>query len=179
MGTLAARISHIDSVRNAIKPALDHFARLSLSSDIERSLALAVDLAFSDELLFEKFQMWNDEHDDEVLLFHIKRFFEKRNQKPLLASEQDLTVQRKEVESTIKQDVRNRQKQIFGQRITQLALKNNLLTNEQLGTFLGDISSEQARKFKNGDNKPQLATLQKIAQRFNVSVEFLIGLKDE
>lgn len=178
MGTLATRMNHIDSVRNTIKPALDHFAKLSLPKNIEQSLALAADLAFSDELLFEKFQMWNDERDDETLLFHVNRFFEKKDQKPLLASEQDMTAQRQQVETSIKENVRNRQKQIFGQRITQLALKYNLLTNEQLGKFLGDISPEQARKFKNGDNKPQLATLKNIADRFKVSVEFLIGIKD-
>jgi len=178
MGMLATRMSHIDSVRNAVKPALDHFAQQSLSKEIERSLAIAADLAFSDELLLEKFRMWNDGHDDETFLFHINRFFEKKGQKPLLASEQDLTAQREYAEASIKEAVRNRQKQVFGQRITSLAIEHKLLTNEQLGEFLS-VSGEQARKFKAGENKPQLATLKNIADRFKVSVEFLIGLKDE
>ncbi len=176
MGNLATRISHIDSVRNTIKAVLDHFSKLSLSKKVENQLAIAADLAFSDELLFEKFQMWIAEQDDETLLFHINRFFEKREQKSLSPAERDLTASRQQVEASIKENVRSRQKQIFAQRITELAIKHNLLTNEQLGQFLGEISAEQARKFKAGDNKPQLATLKKIADKFNVSVEFLIGL---
>ncbi|PWU13176.1 MAG: hypothetical protein C5B49_15065 [Bdellovibrio sp.] len=54
----------------------------------------------------------------------------------------------------------------------------HLLTNDQLGEFLG-VSGEQARKFNAGENKPQLATLKHIADRFKVSVESLVGLKDE
>jgi hypothetical protein len=178
MGTLATRISHIDTVRDTIKPVLDHFARLSLSKDIEQSLALAADLAFSDELLFEKFQMWYTERDDETFLFHINRFFQKRDQKPLATTERDLTQQRELVETAIKDSVRTRQKQIFGQRITRLATERSLVTNDQLGEFLG-VSGEQARKFKAGENKPQLATLKNIADRFKVSVEYLIGLSEE
>lgn len=177
MSTLATRMSHIDSVRNTIKPVLDHFAKLSLPKHIEQSLVLAADLAFSDELLFEKFQMWNAEQDDETLLFHINRFFEKRDQKSLTADEKDLTSQRQQVESTIKETVRNRTKQIFAQRITRLAAERNLLTNDQLGAFL-EVSGEQARKFKSGENKPQLATLKSIADKFKVSVEFLIGISE-
>lgn len=175
MGTLATRMSHIDSVRDAIKPVLDHFAKQSLSREIESHLAIAAELAFSDELLFEKFQMWITERDDQTLLFHINRFFEKRDLKPLATLERDLTSKREPVEMSIKEDVCNRQKQIFGHRVTKLATERNLLTNDQLGEFLG-VSGEQARKFKTGENKPQLATLKSIADRFKVSVEFLVGL---
>jgi hypothetical protein len=175
MGKLATRMSYIDSVRDSIRPVLDHFVKLSLSKELDRSLSLAADLAFSDDLLLEKFQMWNHEHDDETFLFHINRFFEKKDQKPLLASEQDLTAKRDQIEAAIKDDVRAKQKQIFGQRITKLASEHNLLTNDDLGKFLG-VSGEQARKFKAGENKPQLATLKHIADCFSVAVEFLIGL---
>lgn len=177
MGTLAKHVNQIHSVAETIQLVLQHFDKL-LKGEQTRKVSAAADLAFSDKLLFEKFEMWTQEHDDETFLFHINRFFEKKDQKSLLASEQDLTAKRDQVESTIKEDVRNRQKKIFGERITGLAAKHNLLTNDQLGTFLG-VSGEQARKFKAGENKPQLATLKAIADRFKVSVEFLIGLKDE
>lgn len=177
MGSLAMHANQIHSVAGTIKLVLEHFDKV-LKGDQAQKVSAAADLAFSDKLLFEKFEMWTQEHDDETFLFHINRFFEKKDQKPLLASEQDLTSQRHQNESSIKEDVRSRQKQIFGQRITGLATKHNLLTNDQLGTFLG-VSGEQARKFKAGENKPQLITLKSIADRFKVSVEFLIGLKDE
>lgn len=177
MGTLAMHANQIHSVAGTIKLVLEYFDKV-LKGDQAQKVSAAADLAFSDKLLFEKFEMWTQEHDDETFLFHINRFFEKKDQKPLRASEQDLTAKRNEVESSIKEDVRSRQKQIFGERITGLAAKHNLLTNDQLGTFLG-VSGEQARKFKAGENKPQLATLKTIADQFKVSVEFLIGLKDE
>ncbi len=177
MGILDARISHIDSVRNTIKLVLNHFAKQSLSKEVENHLSVAADLAFSDELLFEKFQRWLEERTDETLLFHINRFFEKRDQKPLTPFDRDLTSKREQVEMSIKESVRNRQKKIFAQRITKLATERNLLTNDQLGEFLG-VSGEQARKFKAGENKPQLATLKSIADSFKVSVEYLIGISD-
>lgn len=177
MGSLAMHANQIHAVAGTIKLVLEHFDKV-LKGDQAQKVSAAADLAFSDKLLFEKFEMWTHEHDDETFLFHVNRFFEKKDQKALLASEQDLTAQRDQVESSIKIDARSRQKQIFGQRITALAAKHNLLTNDQLGAFLG-VSGEQARKFKAGENKPQLATLKRIADRFNVSVEFLVGLSDE
>lgn len=174
MGTLATRIDHIDSVGTIIKVVLTHFSKQTLPKNVELNLAIAADLAFSDNLLYEKFQIWHEEHDDEVLLFHIKRFFEKKDQRFLSKSELDLTSKREEIESSIKENVRNRQKQIFGIKINELAANRNLLTNKELGDFLG-VSEEQARKYKNGENKPQLATLKDIADRFKVTVEFLLG----
>lgn len=177
MGTLAMHANQIHSVAGTIKLVLEHFDKV-LKGEQAQKVQAAADLAFSDKLLFEKFEMWGHERDDETFLFHVNRFFEKKDQKPLLASEQDLTAQREQVESSIKDNVRNRTKQIFGQRITKLASERNLLTNDQLGEFLG-VSGEQARKFKAGENKPQLATLKSIADRFKVSVEYLIGISDQ
>lgn len=178
MGTLATKVHHFDIAGKAIRPVLEYFDQVSLRTDMAQMISLAADLAFGDDLLLEKFQMWNDERDDETFLYHINRFFEKRNQKPLPNSEQDLTSQRELIEASIKETVRNRQKQIFSQQLAGLAVAHNLLTNEQLGAFLG-VSSEQARKFKSGENKPQLATLKMIADKFKVTVEFLVGLESK
>lgn len=178
MGTLATQITHFDFVAKTIRPVLQHFDKASLKRETAKMISTAAELALSDELLLEKFQMWNEERDDETFLFHVDRFFKKRARKPLSASERDLTTQREQVETSIKENVHNRQKRIFGERLTRLALDRKLLTNDQLGKFLG-VSGEQARKFKAGGSKPQLATLKSIADRFKVSVEFLIGLNDE
>lgn len=177
MSPLATKISHIDSVRAVILPVLNHFARKNLDSIIESELSYAVDYVFKDDLLFQKFQMWNEDHDDEVFLFHIHRFFEKNEKQPLSPSLADATLNRVQAEDSIKETVRKNQKRIFGERITALAIKHNLLTNEDLGDFLG-VSGEQARKFKAGENKPQLSTLRLVADKFKVSPEYLMGLKD-
>lgn len=178
MGTLAARVSHIDYISAIIKPTLHYFSKKELTKKMEKRLALAAELAFSDQLLFEKFLLWTQERDDDVFLFHINRFFEKRNQQPLSPAEKNLTSQKRKVGATLRKKVRDRQKQIFSQRLTRLATEYNLLTNDQLGEFLG-VSGEQARKFKSGENKPQLTTLKKIADRFKVPVEFLLGLSND
>lgn len=177
MGSLATRMSYFDFVSKTIRPVLEHFDKVSLKGDTAKRISAAADLAFSDGLLFEKFQMWAQERDDETFLFHIQRYFEKKDQRSLLTSEQDLTASREQVETSIKEKVRIRTKQVFGQRMTRLAAEYGLLTNDQLGAFL-EVSGEQARKFKSGENKPQLATLKNIADKFKVSVEFLIGLSE-
>ena len=176
MGSLALHLNQINSVAGTIKLVLEHFDQV-LKDEQARQVSTAADLAFSDKLLFEKFEIWAQERDDETFLFHVNRFFEKKRQKPLLASEQDLTNQRLQIESTIKGEVRARQKQVFAQRLTKLAADRNLLKNDDLGAFL-EVSGEQARKFKAGENKPQLTTLKKIADKFGVSVEYLIGLNE-
>ena len=178
MGLLAEKTNHYDEVKRIITPVLHHFDQVGVGAEVKRSISAAVDIAFSDELLLEKFQLWNDEKDDDVFLYHIKRFFEKQHQHPLSAMEQDLTSRRAEVETEIKEDIRAQQKKIFGERVTILAAERNLVTNEKLGEFL-EVSGEQARKFRVGENKPQLATLKKIADRFRVSVGYLLGLSEQ
>lgn len=178
MGMLAEKQSHFELVKDTIMPALQHFDCKTVTSEIKHRLLSAADIAFSDTLIFEKFEIWNAEKDDEVFLFHINRYFDNLSRKPLDLTDRDLTSKREQTEASIKAEVRNRQKKIFGERITMLALQHKLLTNEALGKFL-EVSGEQARKFKAGDNKPQLTTLQSIAERFKVSVAYLVGLTDE
>ena len=172
----AEKQNHFDIVKITVTPALQHFDKPTVATDLKQRLLSAADIACSNSLLFEKFEMWNAEKDDDIFLFHINRFFDNIDRKSLTVSERDLTSQRENVEASIKEDVRSQQKKIFGERITALALKHNLLRNEDLGTFL-EVSPEQARNYKAGENKPQLATLKKIADKFKVSVGYLVGLE--
>jgi DNA-binding XRE family transcriptional regulator len=178
MGALAKQVQQIDSVKSVIARALAHLDSLGLKKDQIEKVASAADLAFSDRLLFEKFELWDEEQDDEALLFHIGRYFEKKDQAPLPREQRDQTRRREAVEHQIKEKVREQQKRIFSERLTQLAIEKSLLTNEQLGKFLG-VSTEQARKYKSGEYKPQLATLKPIADKFGVLVGFLVGLESK
>ncbi len=177
MGLLAEKQNDLENVRAVIVPALNHFDTLKIEDSIKNQIATAADSAFGNPILLEKFQLWNNEQDDEIFLFHINRFFELQHRVPLKPAVQNQTAQRESIESSIKDDVRNRQKRVFGERITQLAVGMNLLRNEDLGVFL-EVSTEQARKFRTGDNKPQLATLKKIADKFKVTIGYLIGLEE-
>lgn len=173
---LAERQIHFDQVTAVISPVLKYFDNSKVADSTKQQIAAAADISFSDSILLEKFKMWSEEHDDESFIFHIERFFQNQHNKPLSFMERDLTPQREQVEAAIKEDVRNTQKRIFGERVTQLAAKRNLLRNEDLGVFL-EVSTEQARKFRAGENKPQLATLKKIADKFEVTIGYLIGLE--
>src|SRR5262249_55240647 len=137
MGVLVKQIGWIEHVKTVIEAVLSHFDSKGLNADLLTKMSAASDLAFSDRLLFEKFESWVEDHYDESFLFHINRFFEKRNQKPLDVRNRDLSLKREEIENAIKESVKGRQNKIVGQRIVALAVERNLLTNEQLGTFLG------------------------------------------
>lgn len=176
MGSLAARIHQIAATKNVVTSVLRHFDAKLSATEAEK-VSLAADIAFSDPLLFEKFLLWHETKDDSIFLYHVNRFFEDRESASLSESELNLTKQRKQIESSTKERVREKQKRVFSERITKLALKRKLLRNEDLGKFLG-VSDEQARKFKAGEHRPQLSTLKKIADKFGVSVEYLIGLSD-
>jgi hypothetical protein len=178
MGALAKQLSHIDQVKDIISLALSHFDSMGLDAKRVEQFSVAADLAFSDLLLFEKFEIWNEERDDKALLYHVDRFFEKRSKTPLSVAERDLSSHREQIELSVKDQVRENQKRLFSERITQLAVENGLLTNEQLGAFL-NVSTEQARKYKTGEFKPQLGTLKQISEKFKVSIEFLAGLSSQ
>jgi len=175
MGVLKQQIRQIDHVKNMIDHALSYFDKRNLDEGLVKLLSKAADLAFSDELLFEKFELWNEERDDDSFLFHIQKFFEKQNKSSFEVKDRDLSNKRSQIEALIENSTRDKQKKIFSQRVTQLAVERGLLTNEALGEYLG-VSSEQARKYKSGENRPHLTTLKNLSEKFDVSVEFLMGL---
>jgi hypothetical protein len=177
MGLLAKHLDQQDQVRQTIHLVLSYFDRIHLSPADLEMLSAAADRAYSDELLLEKFRLWDNEREDDVFLFHVKRFFEKESVPKLSRNERDRTHRSDSIESEVKNSARDHIKQMFGQRVTALAVQRGLDTNAKLGEFLA-VSEEQARKWRSGENKPQLATLRLIAEKFAVRIEFLTGLSD-
>ena len=178
MGTLAFHAAQISKKKDSIYEALVHFdLALEEGSEEKAKLASAADFAFTDDLLLEKFNHWLEDRDDEVLLFHVNRFFEKRHLKQLSESERDLTRDRDAVEKTIKARVREKQTRLFAERFLMLSVERGLTTNEELGRFL-EITEEQARRLKAGDQKPQVSTLKKISDKFEVRFEYLMGIDE-
>lgn len=134
-------------------------------------VAAATDYVYMDDLLFEKFYTWftskGDDLDDRdsVLLFHLKRFFDKKDNGHQASHNVDM--------DKIKIDSDNELKRTFSKKLIQLATHNHLNTNKDIGVFLG-ISTERARVLCSGKHKPTRKTLVEISSKFNVSVEFLI-----
>ena len=99
MGMLAEKQSRIEEIKSIIMPALRHFDCKNITSEIQHRLLSASDIAFSDSILLEKFEVWNEEKDDEVFLFHINRYFDNIGRQPLSSADRDLTARRQHTES--------------------------------------------------------------------------------
>lgn len=66
--------------------------------------------------------------------------------------------------------------QIFCERLKELRLENDL-TTKQLGKILG-VGDASISRWENGINTPSIEHLYNIANYFNVSADYLIGLED-
>ena len=64
----------------------------------------------------------------------------------------------------------------FGERFKQLREEAHL-TMEQLAVSLG-TKKQTISRYENNQREPEYATLIKIAQFFNVSTDYLLGLND-
>mgnify|MGYP000988210218 FL=1 len=65
----------------------------------------------------------------------------------------------------------------IGQRIKQLR-KENKITQEELGKMFGMVKSTISL-YENGKSNPDDEIKQKIADQFNVSIDWLLGRTDE
>ena len=66
---------------------------------------------------------------------------------------------------------------VFAQRLRELRLEKNLSMNQlaaQIQTTDGAISN-----WENCVNEPKISYLDRLAEFFNVSSDYLLGLKDE
>ena len=175
MGMLAQHTDHFDNVTKTVKAALLHFDN-RLGDQDAAMLRKASDYAFSDEILFEKFLFWQNEKDDEAFMYHIRRFLDNHGKAAL--PDRNQTHRRHHIETEIKVAARESLKKSFSKRLTSLSLKFGLDSNAKIGAFLS-VSEEQARKFRSGEHKPQLATIRAIAEKFGVSPEYLSGIADD
>ena len=66
---------------------------------------------------------------------------------------------------------------IFCERVKELRIEHNL-TQKQLADKLQTTNSSVC-DWEKGRSQPDLQTLAKIAQFFQVSVDYLLGLKDD
>ena len=67
-------------------------------------------------------------------------------------------------------------KEIFGQRLLQIR-KENCETQEQLAQLLG-VGKSQISELENGNTSTTLEKLVLICEHYNVSSDYLLGLKD-
>jgi transcriptional regulator with XRE-family HTH domain len=65
---------------------------------------------------------------------------------------------------------------IFGLKLKELRVEQEL-SQRKLGNILG-VCNQTVSSWENGSREPDLDTLRTISQYFEVSVDFLLGLKD-
>lgn len=66
--------------------------------------------------------------------------------------------------------------QIFAQRLKELRLQSQL-SQQQLSDIL-NIKQQSYSRYELGTGQPSLETLRKIAEFYNVSVDYLLGLSE-
>jgi hypothetical protein len=163
------KIETIEHCTEVLKKVLSHFDKKAGKEAFDL-VSAACDYAYTDQLLFEVFELWfSKEISDKALLFQLNHFFNTKYQKPLSESERDLTGNDVAIQK-IKNAADNEIATNFANQLKVLAHKKGLTTNEKLGEFL-DVSSERARILLQGKHKPQFETLSKIAERFKVPLE--------
>lgn len=174
MGILKLKEETLGKKSLIIKEALDHFASRErfYSKEIIDEIAAASENAFSDEILFEEFENWASEKDDESFLYLINHYWETKNKPTLSEKNRDLTNDKQEIEA-IKNNAKLEIAQKFSSFLNEISNKKNLRTLESIGNFLG-VSSERARILLEGKHKPQRATIAKISEKFEIPVEKIL-----
>ncbi|KPU42131.1 HTH-type transcriptional regulator ImmR [Oxobacter pfennigii] len=65
---------------------------------------------------------------------------------------------------------------MFGERLKEIRIESKL-TQEELGDMVG-VSGNTISKYETGDREPSLDILTRIANYFNVSLDYLLGRTD-
>lgn len=166
---LKSKIETMDHRHDVLRAVLSHFGK-NADSKVSEKIAASVDDAYVDDLLFEEFEIWMDEHNDEALLYQIEHFQKAKHKRPL--SSPDLTGQKDEQEK-IQKEAEQDLAHTFAARLRTLADQRGLKTNKEVGDFL-DRTAEQVRVIFVAEHKPQRKTLLLVAEKFQVPVDVLI-----
>ena len=146
---------------------------LKLKDQIPRTtidgIATAADNAYSDDILFEEFERWTKNYDDDSFLYLINHYWETIKKPVLSHEESDFTGQAERVE-VIKEKSKQEVAQKFAQFLNKIVLQRKLTTLEAIGEFL-ELSPQRVSVLLKGDHKPQRATIAKIAEKFEIPLE--------
>lgn len=171
MGVLKLKDQALDTKTSTIREVLRYFS--SKEDQIPKvtidGIAAAADNAYSDDILFEEFENWTKNHDDDSFLYLINHYWE-TIKKPILSPEQhDLTGQADSVEA-IKLKSKQEVAQKFAQFLNKITHERKLTTLEAIGEFL-EISPQRVSVLLKGEHKPQRATIAMIAEKFEIPLE--------
>ncbi len=171
MGILKVTEEKLNKKTSIIKEVLNYFSskESEISRDTVQQIAAAADNAYTDTILFEEFENWVSDKDDETFLHLISHYWDSRSKPKLDSENQDLTNNKSEIEK-IKKAAKEEQARAFGDYLKILISGKGLKTLEEIGAFLG-VSSERARVMLEGKHKPQRKTIINVAEKFEIDPE--------
>ncbi len=171
MGVLKLKDQALDSKTSTIREVLRYFS--SKEEKIPKitidAIATAADNAYSDDILFEEFDNWTKNHDDDSFLYLINHYWE-TIKKPVLSKERrDLTNRTDKIES-IKKGSKQEVAQKFAKFLNKISHERKLTTLEAIGEFL-ELTPQRVSILLKGEHKPQRGTIAKVAEKFEISIE--------
>ena len=171
MGVLKLKDQALDTKTSTIREVLRYFSSKEdqIPKDTIEGIAAAADNAYSDDILFEEFESWTKNHDDDSFLYLINHYWKTIGKPSLTQEEQDLTNQPNKVES-IKEKSKQDVAQKFAQFLNKIADERKLTTLEAIGNFL-ELTPQRVSVLLKGEHKPQRATIAKIAEKFEIPLE--------
>ncbi len=172
---IRAKIDSVHYRAGIFETVLKHFGK-TVDSRTAEKIAAVVDFAYTNDLLFEEFELWMENKNDKVFLYQVDHFLENKDKKSLPSEKRDLTGKSNEIQAIKEQADRDFAKS-FATKLQALALERGLKTNQELGEFLGGMTAEQARVLLEGRHKPQRKTLLRIAAAFETKITDLITIE--
>lgn len=171
MGVLKLKNQVLNFKTSIIREVLRYFSlkEEQISKMTINGIAIAADNAYSDDILFEEFENWTKNRDDDSFLFLIDHYWNTINKPILDRSERDLTGQSDKI-ITIKEKSKTEVAQKFAQFLNKIALERKLTTLEAIGNFL-ELSPQRVSVLLKGEHKPQRSTIVKVAEKFQISLD--------
>jgi NADPH-dependent curcumin reductase CurA len=173
MGILKLKDQVLDSKTSTIREVLRYFA--FKEDQIPKAtidvIAASADNAYFDDILFEEFENWTKNHDDDSFLFLINHYWETANKPALSQSYRELTNQTAKIEA-IKENSKKEVAKKFAQFLNKITHEHKLTTNEAIGNFL-ELTPQRVSILLKGEHRPQRGTIAKIAEKFQVPLEII------
>lgn len=168
MGVLKIKEENLDKKTSTIKAVLEHFDRLEkkYENSILEQISAASDNAFGDEILFEEFENWTINKDDDVFIYLINHYWENLK-KSALPNNGDITGHVEKI-SGIKEKAKSEIGKKFAHIVNELCTNKKLKTYKEISDFLDIGTEERVRVLLDGKHKPQRATILNVAEKFNV-----------
>lgn len=162
MGLLKNKEEFLEKKTGIIRSVLEYFDQheKKYSRSVLEHIASAAEYAYGDEILFEEFENWVSNRDDDSFIFLIDHYWRTKKDRN--------TGSMAELASDIKEKAKQSVASNFSILLQNLCNDKNLKTYKEIGQFLGGLTEERVRILLDGKHKPQRRTILKVAEKFRI-----------